>query len=458
MSPAPTGLLSGNTAVTLLASSTANDQISRFNVTLKSLTLISESGKSVTLLSAPQSAEYIHLNGGVEPLTTVTIPQDVYTSATATVEASGPTCVALNSSAGELLTNAAIGLGPASASDVTVNLEAPIRVTGTSMGLALDLQVSQTVGSFNCLSDTTGSASITPVFNLNPVAVAAPPTNSSNGKAFGLQGFVVSVSASGNSFSVTGSDGPTWKVNSNSSTVFQGVNGSAQLSEGMPVDMDVVIQPDGSLMASRAEVYDSDPTNMTIASGPLVQVAASQPTLLDLFVENEGPLFNGLAGGSLPFNFGKATFQVSGQLSNVRDLPFAASFNANNMVAGQRVFASTHASSVSGGPTYIPATTVTLLPQTINGTVSGISSSGAFTTYAVSLAAYDLFPDLAVQPGQAAMLKNPATVVVYTDANTQLLNAKALAVGSVVRFNGLVFNDNGTLRMDCAQVNDGVTE
>lgn len=26
------------------------------------------------------------------------------------------------------------------------------------------------------------------------------------------------------------------------------------------------------------------------------------------------------------------------------------------------------------------------------------------------------------------------------------------------RFCGLVFNDNGTLRMDCAQINDGVAE
>jgi hypothetical protein len=34
----------------------------------------------------------------------------------------------------------------------------------------------------------------------------------------------------------------------------------------------------------------------------------------------------------------------------------------------------------------------------------------------------------------------------------------AAAVGDVLRFNGLVFNDNGTLRMDCAQVNDGVPE
>jgi hypothetical protein len=49
-------------------------------------------------------------------------------------------------------------------------------------------------------------------------------------------------------------------------------------------------------------------------------------------------------------------------------------------------------------------------------------------------------------------------VVVYTDSNTQMLNSNALAAGSVMRFNGLVFNDNGTLRMDCGQLNDGVAE
>jgi hypothetical protein len=48
------------------------------------------------------------------------------------------------------------------------------------------------------------------------------------------------------------------------------------------------------------------------------------------------------------------------------------------------------------------------------------------------------------------------TVVVYADGNTRMLNAAPLAVGSLLRFSGLVFNDNGTLRMDCAQVSDGV--
>jgi hypothetical protein len=106
----------------------------------------------------------------------------------------------------------------------------------------------------------------------------------------------------------------------------------------------------------------------------------------------------------------------------------------------------------------LPVTTITLIPQTINGTVSAVSSSGSFTTYTISLAAYDLFPNLAGQPGQANLLTNPGSVVVYVDNNTQQLNTGSIAVGSVLRFNGLVFNDNGTLRMDCAQINDGVAE
>jgi hypothetical protein len=74
------------------------------------------------------------------------------------------------------------------------------------------------------------------------------------------------------------------------------------------------------------------------------------------------------------------------------------------------------------------------------------------------LAAYDLFPNFAVQPGQATLLTNPGSILVYVDSNTQQLNSDLLAVGSVSRFNGLVFNDNGILRMDCAQINDGVAE
>jgi hypothetical protein len=161
---------------------------------------------------------------------------------------------------------------------------------------------------------------------------------------------------------------------------------------------------------------------------------------------------------SMPFSFGTAVFQTSAQLTNIQSLPFSASFNAVNMVAGQDVYLTSHALSAASGHLPIPATTITLIPQTINGTISAIGSEGGFTTYAVTLAPYDLFPALALQPDQSAELTNPNTVVVYADSSAQMLNTTPIAVGSVERFYGLVFNDNGTLRMDCAQIDNGVAE
>jgi hypothetical protein len=169
--------------------------------------------------------------------------------------------------------------------------------------------------------------------------------------------------------------------------------------------------------------------------------------------QEQGNDLLGFGGGSFPFNFGSAVFQISGQFTNLATLPFVPSFAASNMVPGQEVYISA-ATMPDGG--YPIAATMTLMPQTINGTVTASSQSGNFTDYTVSLAPYDLFPMLAVQPDQTTVENNPSQVEVYVDSNTQLLNRQPFSVGSTLRFYGLVFNDNGTLRMDCAQVNDGV--
>jgi hypothetical protein len=128
------------------------------------------------------------------------------------------------------------------------------------------------------------------------------------------------------------------------------------------------------------------------------------------------------------------------------------------MVAGQNVYLDSHATSWPWAPNYPELATVTLLPQTINGIVTAESSDAGFDTYKVSLMPYDLFPALAVQGLQTTVLSNPYAVVVYADSSTQMLNSQPIVIGSVVRFNGLIFNDSGTLRMDCAQINDGVQE
>jgi hypothetical protein len=163
-------------------------------------------------------------------------------------------------------------------------------------------------------------------------------------------------------------------------------------------------------------------------------------------------------GTVMPYSIDASTaFKLSGEVAVPPTLPFSAMFDISHMIAGQNVSLASQV-IVTSGDTHTHATTITLRPQTINGTVTGTSSSGTFTVYSVSLAAYDLFPILAVQPGQATALQNPSSVEVYVDGSTQMLNSSAIAPGNVLRFNGLIFNDRGTARMVCRQVYDGVAD
>jgi hypothetical protein len=459
-SPAPTASNPppvANTSVTFLVSSTVNDRVVRASLTLNSLTLIDAAGTAHTVLSAPQRVEFVHLNGAVESLVTVEVPQGRYTSASATLGSSGFGCILLGPTGGIVS-----GTFSTVAATPTVTLPEPIVVSDTPMALMLNLMVSPSQAAAVCdglYADQPPSPAemITPAFNLTGYAEAGQPANS-YAKETNLIGVVSAIAANGSGFNVAPTDGPTWSVATNDSTVFQGVSGFSNLAAGMPVNFDAALQADGSLLASRVEVTDTNTTNLTIWRGPSVYLSAAELEMELFITQSAGPLFGaGEPQGTWSLGFGADTsFQVSAQLSNLSSLPFSPLFNAGNMVAGQGVYISTHAAEFPDAPDRVAATTVTLVPQTINGTVTGVSSAGSFSTYTIALASYATFTALAQQAGQTTILANPGSVVVYVDGNTQTLNTAPLAVGSLLRFNGLVFNDNGTLRMDCAAVSDGV--
>lgn len=443
----------------MMVSSTAADQLSEFDLGFQSIALTSQSGKTATLLSLPApgplaGVELTHVNGTVEPLATASIPQDVYTSVTMSLADGAFTCVALGPVDGQETLSTANFSG--SASTATVSFPTPITVTGASMVLSLNLLVSQSATFPDCLNVNGFSGfSITPTFNLAVLHVSALPTNSANGKIVGLDGEIAALAAGGNGFTLSMSDltGPrTLSVASDSNTMYQGIKGNSAVTVGTFVNMDGAIQPDGSLLASRIAVEDTSAPDMV--RGPLLQVAPSVSIVLMHAREQQGTDFPGYIGGFGYLDYGGAVFQTSGQLTNLESLPFVPSFNATNMVPGQEVYASL--ASVGFNVVYPVATTMTLMPQTLNGTVTVSMPSGNFTDYTVTLAPYDLYPLLANQPSQTTIENNPSQVEVYVDSNTQLLNTQALAADNTLRFYGLVFNDNGTLRMDCAQVTDGV--
>jgi Domain of unknown function (DUF5666) len=329
----------------------------------------------------------------------------------------------------------------------TIGLPSPITIAGNSMVLNLDLQVSQSYTFSN--SQPFATYTITPVFDLAPVTLASNPTNDQNGKLSGLDGRITSLNASGNGFAMLTTNRSSIAVTSNSSTQFQGISDSSDLAVDTFVDMDGNLQSDGSLIATRIAVEDT--TALNVMTGPLLQFGPSPintPSILVLGRQQQG---NDLSVNPTDFEryqYGDATlFQTSGQFRNISSLPFTATFNGANLAVGQNVYVSSPSISFQAVP-ITPTTTVTLMPQTINGTIGSVTTSGSFEVYTLNLAPYDFIPTL-----------NGATsVVVYVDNNTQLLNSAPFGMGSVIRFSGLIFNDGGVLRMDCRQVNDGVAE
>jgi hypothetical protein len=455
----------GTTQVMLLATSTGSDEPFVFNIGSVSMSLQGESGEPVMVFDYPDCAggvfatgpclhlAFMGFNGGSSPpLLTVTIAQGIYTSATLTV----------NSCALELVGAGTLSLSTDSCGqgngEVTVNFPAPITISGSSMALLLNLQVQQsyTLSGSGCApggNQNQCNFTISPVFTLTPFEIAAMPTNSQNGLVTEILAQVQSVSATG--FTADSFYAGSLTFGTDAATVFQGASGLSSLTASEFVELDAAIQPSGSLLATRVEA--DDPTALYMEDGV---AATGINTVLPSF--DLAP-----AGGSIgtPMGFAEFTvtsdtaYKISGEFTNLSSLPFPATFNAQTMIGGQHVAALFSVSILASGyPHGPPVTTITLLPQVINGTVASISGSNGFTVYDVTLSSDDLIPSVQSVAGpDNNHLSDSTSVVVYASPDTQMLASSLPSVGSVERFRGLLFDDNGTLRMDCGQILDGAS-
>ena len=137
------------------------------------------------------------------------------------------------------------------------------------------------------------------------------------------------------------------------------------------------------------------------------------------------------------------TFAITPQFVSLTGLPFTPTFTAANLTPGQTVGVTT--SAISASADTATATNVYLIPQTLSGTVAAITTSGNYTVYTFTLASGSAF----------ASLSGATSVTVYTSTATTGMSATPIAVGSQVRFNGLVFNTSGKFSMVAAVCPDG---
>ncbi len=416
-----------------------------FYLGINSITLTDSCGNNVTVYT-PQSQntavgisriELRHVNGVSEPLAIAALPAADYTSATVTYSDVSigyiyPDNLHFNLS--EVTTN------PITA---TAELPSPISIDGTGTALTLDTLVTAPIvlGPIGQAGDST--VTVTPAFTLTGFKPISAPTNDRNGKV-NIRGLVNSVSA--DSFNMNNSTTVSFNISTSPQTVYQGIGSLAALPVNAPANVDVALQPDGSLLATRIEVENTATVGSWV--GPLVTTyptGAYQEVIPQLWQEANNPAGPYITSDAFPFPFqftGDTIFQRTGSTVDLTDLPFTPSFASFADVAlGQGLSIDWSAQQLSGSEPQTEAITAVLVPRTFSGTISAITPVGSYTAYTLSLAANDMMQTV----------NNTASIAAYTNAGTQLEDGP-LVVGDLVNIHGLVYSDHGTLRLVADQV------
>ena len=185
-----------STTVAIQFSSTANDAFIEFDMAINQITLTNKAGQTTTIFNTPALVEFIHANGIAVPFATVTVPQDTYTSAAVSISTPSFTYASMDSQGtGYIQTDSTF------ATSAVINLANPITISGSAMGLILNLDAAQS-GSYSGLAPNQISFTITPTFDLSAFAIQAQPTTAQNGKSIGIAAQISSVNGANNNITV----------------------------------------------------------------------------------------------------------------------------------------------------------------------------------------------------------------------------------------------------------------
>jgi len=430
----PTNPTPSTAGVPVSITDAPSDQVIAASLTLDTIVLTDSAGKTTSILSAPITFEATHLDAVQEPLFTPAIPEDTYTS------------VALSYSNAQVAyldpTTKKVVLATATLENTSQTIDFPKQVTvgNTTTSLLIDYLVASSVA----ISGST--VTVTPVFHVAAVPIPPQPINGINGLQCGIKGQVTAIGA--NSFTLTNVQGTAFVIAVNANTQYQGLSGFSALAVGALVEVDTITQSDGSLLAVRVE--EQVPPNATAAMlvGPVTAVSGSPATSFTMLVRQQ------IGGGATPAAPTTVTVSVTGStqfilpgrfgnLNNYIILPLE-SFTASTLFAGQVVAVVTNGVSNDTAT----AVAVALNPQTVDGTITAIDYPKD------QIVPNWILVTVALPSGSwLATLTGQTTVTVYTPygcANAescymQTINNTPPAVGDTIRYNGFLFENNGSL-------------
>jgi hypothetical protein len=420
-------ITANTTSVPVSITDAPSDQVLAATLTLNSVVLTNSAGKSTSnLLSSSLTFEATHLDAVQEPLFTPAIPEDTYASVT--LGYANAVVAYIDPTSKQVVT---ASVTPTT-SQQTITFPSAVTVGNTRTALLIDFLVAQSVN----ISGST--VTVTPNFHVSAAPVNPQPTNGANGLLCGVKGLVSGVNATNNQFTISNPAGVSMTVTVNSNTQYQGngLTGIAQLKAGMFVEVDVELQTDGTLLATRVEEEQAPNTAGVMLVGPVTAVSGSPATsFTQVSREQVGQASPSAVATNTIIIAGTTQFLLPGRLQNLATggIPFTPTFSASTLFKGQVVAVATN------GVTNNAATAigVMLAPQTVGGTVASQSTSSGWTQIVLTLPT----------DSWLATLTGKASVTVLVPAGVQMVSPTAAGVGGQARFNGFLFNNGGTLTL-----------
>jgi len=329
-----------------------------------------------------------------------------------------------------------------------VTFSSPITVGSTPMAMGFDLDLASSV-----TTASGGALTMNPVFRVTSGTQGSG--NAMDPADGGIQQMMGSVSSiSGSSFVMTSMQAAqSFTFMTNSSTVLNGTSMSS-MANGMLLIVDATLQSDGSLMATRVQSMMN--SGGVMGGGIITSVAGSPATALTLVMQNgvgTGMMSSDFAAGATVDLGGSTTYQIDEDNMDMAGLPFTPTFDDSHIYAGQAVMPISSSGMMSGGmgggmmggsplAGTITTSEVLLEPQGLTGTSTTAISSGATTSFTLTLPSDSAF----------TTLTGATSVTIFQQPQTTVTGSAPIASGSSVHAFGLLFFDAGQWKMVASRI------